>query len=110
VAYGVLMLAPGEAQILNVSVVPDSRRQGLGRTLLRRFVAEARRCGAEQVFLEVRVGNAAAIELYRSESFLPVARRTEYYPPRADGSREDALVMRLALRPPARERDSHGDA
>ena len=28
VAYGVLMLAPGEAQILNLSVVPDARRAG----------------------------------------------------------------------------------
>src|SRR6187551_3008573 len=52
--YGVLMLAPGEAQLLNLSVVPDARRQGLGRALLRRFVDDARRLGAEQIFLEVR--------------------------------------------------------
>jgi ribosomal-protein-alanine N-acetyltransferase len=97
VAYGVLMLAPGEAQILNVSVVPDARRQGLGRALLRKFVADARRLGAEQVFLEVRVGNMAAIALYRSEAFMPVARRKAYYPPGPDDEREDALVMRLAL-------------
>ena len=59
VAYGVLMLAPGEAQILNLSVVPDARRQGLGRELLRRFIDDAHRLGAEQVFLEVRVSNVA---------------------------------------------------
>ena len=34
VAYGVLMLGAGEAQILNISVVPDARRQGFGRELL----------------------------------------------------------------------------
>jgi len=34
IAYGVLMLAPGEAQLLNLSVVPEARRQGLGRALL----------------------------------------------------------------------------
>src|SRR5512143_2523485 len=44
-AYGVLMLAPGEAQLLNLSVVPDARRRGFGRALLRRFVADARRLG-----------------------------------------------------------------
>ena len=66
VAYGVLLLAPGEAQILNLSVVPDARREGLGRTLLRRFVAHATRLGAEQVFLEVRVSNAAAVALYEA--------------------------------------------
>lgn len=97
-AYGVLMLGPGEAQILNVSVVPDARRQGFGRRLLRRFIDDARRLGAEQVFLEVRVSNAAAIALYQSESFAAVARRKAYYPPSpVDGFREDALVMRLEL-------------
>jgi len=98
VAYGVLMLAPGEAQILNISVVPDARRQGLGRALLRRFVDNARELGAEQVFLEVRVSNAPAIALYEKESFAPVARRKAYYPARSESEpREDALVMRLAL-------------
>src|SRR5215470_5866824 len=38
VAYGVLMLGPGEAQNLNLSVVPDARREGLGRALLRCFL------------------------------------------------------------------------
>jgi len=37
VAYGVLLLAPGEAQLLNLTVAPRARRQGLGRTLLKRF-------------------------------------------------------------------------
>ncbi len=97
VAYGVLMLAPGEAQILNLSVVPDARRQGLGRALLRRFIDDARRLGAEQVFLEVRVSNAAAIALYESEGFVPVGRREGYYPPLGDGFREDALVMRRSV-------------
>src|SRR5512136_435946 len=64
VAYGVLMLAPGEAQILNLSVVPDARRAGLGRALLRQFVDDAWRLCAEQVFLEVRASNVAAISLY----------------------------------------------
>ena len=51
VAYGVLMLAPGEAQVLNVSVVPDARREGLGRALLDRFMRDAAQRGAEQIFL-----------------------------------------------------------
>lgn len=97
VAYGVLMLGPGEAQILNLSVVPDMRRQGLGRTLLRRFIDDAHRLGAEQVFLEVRVSNTSAIALYHSEAFAPVARRVAYYPAAPGATREDALVMRRAL-------------
>jgi len=98
VAYGVLMLAPGEAQLLNLSVVPDARREGLGRELLARFLDDAVRMGAEQVFLEVRVGNAAAIALYEREGFGRVARRAAYYPPGgADTTREDALVMRRVV-------------
>ncbi len=109
VAYGVLMLGPGEAQILNVSVVPDARRQGLGRALLRRFIADARRMGAEQVFLEVRTSNEAAIALYRGETFAPIARRAGYYPgPTPEAPREDALVMRLELG--EEEAEPHGHA
>jgi len=98
VAYGVLMLAPGEAQLLNLSVVPDARRQGLGRALLDLFVADARRLGADQMFLEVRVSNTPAIALYEAEGSARVGRRASYYPDRDPlASREDALVMRRAL-------------
>jgi len=101
--YGVLMLGPGEAQLLNLSVAPDVRRSGLGRALLRRFIADARHLGAEQLFLEVRPSNVAAIRLYETEGFVRVARRTAYYPPAAPGApREDALVMRRALDPAGR--------
>lgn len=94
VAFGVLMLGAGEAQLLNLSVVPDARREGLGGALLRRFLSDAMRLGALQVFLEVRAGNTAAIALYERERFRHVARRAGYYPPGLDGVREDALVMR----------------
>jgi [ribosomal protein S18]-alanine N-acetyltransferase len=100
IAYGVLMLAPGEAQILNISVVPDARRLGLGRALVAQFIDDARRLGAEQCFLEVRVSNVAAIALYEAAGFARIARRDNYYPALTQSaSREDALVMRRALSP-----------
>ena len=98
VAYGVLMLGPGEAQLLNLSVVPDARRMGLGRALLYQFIDDARRLYAEQLFLEVRVSNRSAIALYEAAGFMSIARRVAYYPPANPGAnREDALVMRCAL-------------
>jgi ribosomal-protein-alanine N-acetyltransferase len=107
VAYGVLILSPGEAQILNLSVVADARREGIGRQLLRRFIDDARRLGAEQIFLEVRVSNDAAISLYDAEGFTAVGRRNGYYPGiGADAPREDAMVMRRSLVPPAPLRES----
>lgn len=96
-AYGVLLFAPGEAQLLNLTVAPAARRQGIGRALLRRFLADARARGAGQCFLEVRVTNDAAIALYAREGFTPVGRRTGYYPTQGAGPREDALVMRRLL-------------
>ena len=99
VVFGVMMMGPGEAQVLNLSVAPDTRRQGLGGALLERFCDDAVRCGAEQVFLEVRVSNAGAIALYESAGFVRVARRAAYYPATATRPAEDALVMRLTLPP-----------
>lgn len=102
VAYGVLMLGPGEAQLLNLSVVPECRREGLGRALLLQFVDDARRLYAEQLFLEVRVSNRGAIALYEAAGFAAIARRVAYYPAaEPGGAREDALVMRCALSPSA---------
>jgi [ribosomal protein S18]-alanine N-acetyltransferase len=98
VAYGVLMLGPGEAQLLNLSVVPEARRMGLGRALLQQFIDDARRLYADQLFLEVRVSNLPAIALYEAAGFAAIARRVAYYPPSHPGAaREDALVMRCPL-------------
>jgi len=100
-AFGVMTLGPGEAQLLNLSVVPDARRQGLGRALLQRFMDDARRAGAEQMFLEVRLSNVPAIGLYRAAGFETVGRRHAYYPSTARAGAEDALVMRRSLAEPA---------
>jgi ribosomal-protein-alanine acetyltransferase len=97
IAYGVLLFSPGEAQLLNLTVAPEARRQGIGRTLLRRFLSDARARGAEQCFLEVRESNVAAIALYAQEDFAAVARRVGYYPSTGAGPREDAIVMRRSL-------------
>jgi len=99
VAYAVLMLAPGEAQLLNLTVAAPSRRCGIGRELLRRLIDDALDRGATQCFLEVRESNIAALALYSAEGFVRVARRAGYYPSApAGGAREDALVLRLGLR------------
>jgi ribosomal-protein-alanine N-acetyltransferase len=69
--------------------------------LLQRFIDDARRAGAEQMFLEVRISNAAAIGLYEAAGFVAVGRRHAYYPETPRGRSEDALVMRRTLVLPA---------
>src|SRR5258708_27963744 len=64
VAYGVLLFAPGEAQVLNLTVAPEVRRLGVGRALLKRFLADAKARGALQCFLEVPGANGPAVTLY----------------------------------------------
>ncbi|MGD8206991.1 MAG: ribosomal protein S18-alanine N-acetyltransferase [Thiohalocapsa sp.] len=99
VAHSVLSVAAGECHVLNLCVDPQHRNLGIGRRLLRRMLALARRRDADTAFLEVRAGNAGALALYRSEGFDEVGRRNGYYPG-VDGDpdrREDAVIMARAL-------------
>jgi ribosomal-protein-alanine N-acetyltransferase len=94
--YFVVMIAAGEAHLLNLSVAPSHQRRGHGATLLREATAVARLRGARGIFLEVRPSNAGAQALYTRFGFRKIAVRRGYYP--AHAGREDALVLTLALR------------
>ena len=85
-----------EAEILTIGVVPPARRQGLGAELLRAAMDRAAALDARSMFLEVAEHNATARALYTRMGFAEVGRRKRYY---ANG--DDALVMRVALTPPA---------
>lgn len=78
----------GELEILNVATAPAFRRRGVAAALLKHTFERARRRGLESAFLEVRIGNSGAIDLYRKFGFAVVSKRSRYY---ADG--EDALLM-----------------
>lgn len=92
VAYAGLLapIGTGQGDIQTVTVAPDARRQGLARTLVLQLLNEARRRGAEELFLEVRVDNEPAQALYRELGFQAVSVRKGYY-----GKGVDALTMRL---------------
>jgi len=94
--YGVMSVAAGESHILNLSVRPDSQRQGVGTKLMKHFLQLARRHNADTVMLEVRPSNTPAIRLYEKLGFNEIGVRRKYYP--ADGGqREDALLLALSL-------------
>jgi ribosomal-protein-alanine N-acetyltransferase len=99
IGHAVMMVAAGECHVLNLCIAPQAQRRGLGRRLLRRQLALARRRDADTAFLEVRASNLGAIALYRSEGFDEIGVRKAYYPsadPRTT-QREDALMMARAL-------------
>jgi ribosomal-protein-alanine N-acetyltransferase len=93
--YAVMMLAAGEAHLLNLSVAAERQRRGHGRALLAHLLDVARGHGARVLFLEVRPSNAAAQRLYAGFGFEQIGVRRGYYP--AHGGREDALVFSIAL-------------
>ena len=95
VGYFVVLVAAGEAHLLNLSVAAAHQRGGHGSTLLAEAMRLARARGAAHIFLEVRPSNDGAKALYRRFGFRQVAVRPAYYPARS--GREDALVLTLAL-------------
>jgi len=97
VAYAGLSKIAGSEQsdVQTIAVAPDFRGKGLGRKLMHRMIAEARRREATEIFLEVRADNPVAQSLYVSLGFEPIDRRRGYYQP--DGV--DAIVMRAPLEP-----------
>lgn len=92
--YGEIRFVAGEAQIYNIAIAPEFRREGIGEALLRHMIAKAEDNGCELVTLEVRGGNEAAMALYTKLGFREVGRRKGYY---AKGG-EDAVLMDLNLR------------
>jgi len=91
--YAVLMLAAGEAHLLNLTIDSPFQRRGHGSRLLHHLVGTAREYGAHILFLEVRPSNVTGLELYARHGFRQIGVRRDYYP--APGGRENALVLAL---------------
>ena len=81
-----------EAELLTVAVAPEHRKQGIGMTLVDRFVTHAAQRGATRGFLEVAAPNFAAQSLYLRAGFVESATRKNYYSA-PDGTKVDAIVM-----------------
>lgn len=92
VGYGILMMTVDEAELLDITVVPEMQRRGLGATLLDHLFDVARSHGAVRMILEVRPGNEAGQALYRRAGFAEIGRRRAYY-----HGKEDAIVMACEL-------------
>ncbi|WP_295854516.1 ribosomal protein S18-alanine N-acetyltransferase [uncultured Xylophilus sp.] len=96
--YFVAMKGVDEVHLLNLTVAPAYQRQGWARVLLDALAVWSRGQGARWLWLEVRMSNLRAQQIYEAYGFRSVGTRKRYYP--ADtGTREDARVMSLALWP-----------
>ncbi len=81
------------ADMMNLAVSPDYRRQGIGEALVEALVAHLKQKNIIVLLLEVRVSNTSAIALYEKLGFVQVGCRPRYY----HNPREDALILRKEL-------------
>ena len=96
IGYFVAMKGVDEVHLLNITVAPVHQHQGWGQVMLDALALWSRGQGAQWLWLEVRVSNTRALEIYERHGYRRVGERKGYYP--ADGGqREDAVVMSLRL-------------
>lgn len=94
--YFVAMRGVDEVHLLNITVAPAFQRQGWAWVMLDALALWARGQGAHWLWLEGRVSNTRALQIYERHGFVRVGQRKAYYPA-GNGSREDAVVMSLVL-------------
>jgi ribosomal-protein-alanine N-acetyltransferase len=95
VGYVFARRAADQAEILNLAVEPDLRREGVGRALVAAVLAQMGNAGVAAVYLEVRASNRAARALYAELGFEDVGLRRRYY----HRPVEDAIVMSREIAP-----------
>ena len=78
----------GEGYVTNIAVLPQYKRQGIGKKLLEYVIKDS--CDElEFISLEVRESNNAAISLYQNFGFEKVGLRKRFY----TNPLEDAIIM-----------------
>jgi len=101
IGYGIMSMAAGEAHLLNLCILPEYQRGGLGKRLLQQLIALAGIHHTQMLFLEVRASNRIAQRLYLNIGFNEIGLRRNYYPAakhrNKNPQREDAVVMALQL-------------
>lgn len=83
----------GESDMLNLAVLPEHRRAGIGAALVTALCEALAAAGSKRLTLEVRVSNGPAKALYARLGFAEIAKRPRYY----SRPTEDALLFRREL-------------
>lgn len=93
--YLIGMKVLDEVTLMDIGVDAKYQGQGIGRLLMNYLVDLCLAQSIKQIWLEVRVSNERAIQLYQSVGFNLIETRKSYYV--NDDGREDALIMCLQL-------------
>ena len=91
--YAGCVMTPPDADITNIAVDEKFRNRGIGRALMEGLLRALSDRNIENVFLEVRESNNAAIRLYEREGFEKIGMRKKFYCKPV----EDAILMAKKL-------------
>ena len=91
VAFCIMTINFTESHLLNISVHPNYRNQGIGEILLQVSEKKAIKKGITDIFLEVRESNKNAISFYKKNKYRYVGIRKNYY--KLNSGREDGLIF-----------------
>jgi len=92
VGYSAASMKHGSAHLISIGVLGENRRRGVATSLLNNLIRILRRCGVDELWLEVKLENNEAIALYERFGFERRCIVQNYY---SDGSA--ALRMRLGI-------------
>ena len=73
--------------VITIDIVIKHRRKGIGIRLLNELERKFVRKGVETCYLEARIDNVAARELYRKQGYKETKQLKHYYPKRTNGVR-----------------------
>ncbi|MEX0300208.1 MAG: ribosomal protein S18-alanine N-acetyltransferase [Kordiimonas sp.] len=96
VGFCLYRVVAGEAELISIAVDPLFQGQGLATFIMAYLLSALKQQQIEQLFLEVRRDNEAAINLYERHGLRQVGVRENYYK-RADGSKIDGLMYSCNL-------------
>lgn len=96
--YCILYPAVDELHLLNITIDPALRRNGIGSRVMQAIEGIASQQRMSRIILEVRPSNIPAVKLYEHMGYNIIGLRREYYPAdAATGKREDAGVMAKSI-------------
>jgi len=89
VGFMIYELHKNRLHLINFSVAPEVRRQGVGSTMVEKLVSKLSHDRRNRIMLEVRESNLAALLFFKSKGFRAIKILRDFY----EDTTEDAYLM-----------------